>query len=694
LKPSNRGLIFKSILFCELLLIFSFIAAFSILKAINLSGQENFRASDRLLFPGREHWTRNYKILKQFLHEDSVPIPPESSDRPEILKKKRLQNLQSALKEAGSHMLTSDYLKLQIAELFLEEKKYTEFSRLVFSLKNSFSFLEQKKNRLILHLLYTQKKYNRFIEQFNNRPSRDSEINILLIDCLIKSNQTNKGLELFKKIFKNSRVSVLNKILTPSTVKYLLSKLDTSYWLEKWSHQARENDFSYFFQEKKFARSAELQALFYAEYYYARQRFRQARQALTRVKSKLFSDMKNRLVLKMNVRENQVNGPEIMDQLKKLQGDRRLYADLLFNTANILFTGEKTDLALQFYHRYLQTNQDHHNPDYWKTLWIMAWIKYRRNQKDQALPYFKKGGESPILPYKIANLYWAGQLEKRIEPALEKYPFTYYYTKINRTANTVSAGALEDFTGLINEKSTSIFENIIRTLGFLIRHRFVRESHLFIRLAKSEPKLSAADINMLKIIESIIYLRQNKFYQAFVGFRNNFDCYQCIYLPAFLSQIYLPVRFEQEIKKYSRSNDIDPYLVLAIIREESFFKTDAVSRARAYGLMQILFNTAREVAARNGERLKKNALFNPDTNIRLGIKYLKFLMEKYGGGLHLALAAYNAGDFRVDRWLEQAGPISDDEFIEMIPFSETRIYVKNIIRNYFFYRFYHNKNSL
>ena len=93
-----------------------------------------------------------------------------------------------------------------------------------------------------------------------------------------------------------------------------------------------------------------------------------------------------------------------------------------------------------------------------------------------------------------------------------------------------------------------------------------------------------------------------------------------------------------------------------------------------------------------GEGIKVRSrwdLYKPEINIRLGSKYFRYLLDKYDGRVYLALAAYNAGDHRVDRWLKEFGAVEEEEFIEMIPFSETRSYVKNIFRNYYYYRYYY-----
>jgi soluble lytic murein transglycosylase len=193
------------------------------------------------------------------------------------------------------------------------------------------------------------------------------------------------------------------------------------------------------------------------------------------------------------------------------------------------------------------------------------------------------------------------------------------------------------------------------------------------------------------LIESILYLRQGNYAMAFISFRDNFQCYRCVRLPRFLSQIVLPVKYTELIDQYCQEYKLDRELVFALIREESFFRPDAVSPANANGLMQLLLETARQVAYSHRMKVFRRDLFDPEINIRLGTEYLRNLLDKYNGKLPLALAAYNAGWERVDEWMNRFGTVKDDEFIEMIPFTETRNYVKNILRNYFYYRFYYGQ---
>jgi soluble lytic murein transglycosylase len=244
---------------------------------------------------------------------------------------------------------------------------------------------------------------------------------------------------------------------------------------------------------------------------------------------------------------------------------------------------------------------------------------------------------------------------------------------------------------LLNQKQGPNAANIINDLRDFIYNNLMDEAIDFIHWVSSDKGLSISDKHTLFLIESLLYLRKGNYAMAFINFRDSFECYRCIRLPRFLSQIVLPFRYVDLIDQYCEEYKLDRSLVLALIREESFFRPNALSPANAYGLMQLLINTARQVAYAHRMKVFPADLFDPEINIRLGTEYLKDLLDKYNGKIHLALAAYNAGWERVDEWMSRFGTANDEEFIEMIPFTETRNYVKNILRNYFYYRFYYGQ---
>ncbi len=126
-------------------------------------------------------------------------------------------------------------------------------------------------------------------------------------------------------------------------------------------------------------------------------------------------------------------------------------------------------------------------------------------------------------------------------------------------------------------------------------------------------------------------------------------------------------------------NEIDPYVVYAVIKAESNFVSDAQSNKSAYGLMQITKPTAEWIANQNEyESFDMKELTEPQMNIQMGCWYLKFLLNLYNGDLTLALCAYNAGQGNVNKWLSDTKYSSDGTQLMLIPFEETRKYVKRI----------------
>jgi soluble lytic murein transglycosylase len=150
-------------------------------------------------------------------------------------------------------------------------------------------------------------------------------------------------------------------------------------------------------------------------------------------------------------------------------------------------------------------------------------------------------------------------------------------------------------------------------------------------------------------------------------------------LPPDLLRIIFPLDYWPLIKKYSDAHRLDPYLVAALMAQESTFTAEIRSSANAYGLMQLIPSTARRYARKVGiKRFSTSSLTNPETNVRLGTQYFKDLIDRFGGA-HYALASYNAGENRVAQWRGEWGDLAQDEFIDNIPFPETQTYVKRIL---------------
>jgi soluble lytic murein transglycosylase len=156
--------------------------------------------------------------------------------------------------------------------------------------------------------------------------------------------------------------------------------------------------------------------------------------------------------------------------------------------------------------------------------------------------------------------------------------------------------------------------------------------------------------------------------------------------------VYWKVLFPQpaywsDLVANSQKNGLDPYLVASLIRQESEFNAGVVSHANAWGLMQLLPSVGKSMARKNGVKgFNTNALLNPAVNLELGTTNLRLVLDRFGGQQEYALAAYNAGDVPVRQWMSVGSYKDIAEFVESIPYTETREYVQAILRNREIYR--------
>jgi soluble lytic murein transglycosylase len=152
-------------------------------------------------------------------------------------------------------------------------------------------------------------------------------------------------------------------------------------------------------------------------------------------------------------------------------------------------------------------------------------------------------------------------------------------------------------------------------------------------------------------------------------------------LPPEVWQILFPLRYEGELRLAAQEEGVDPALVAALILQESSFDAGALSRAGARGLMQVMPATGRKIARDKGKRFRRAALHDPETSLDFGTHYLRQMSERFPGAVEKVLAAYNAGPHRVDAWTAVRGELPAEDFIESIPFTETRVYVMIVLAN-------------
>lgn len=190
-------------------------------------------------------------------------------------------------------------------------------------------------------------------------------------------------------------------------------------------------------------------------------------------------------------------------------------------------------------------------------------------------------------------------------------------------------------------------------------------------------------LNLVRLLHS-----QDKFITSFKVFQESLGA-NSLSLNYRLIKYIFPLGYMNVIEK--NSNNLDPLIVISLIRQESAFNPLATSRVGAKGLMQLMPATAK----RFNRKIRLNHLSDPNVNVSLGTKYLKLLLTRFDGNLIYTLASYNAGENRIDRWKKEIFR-NDDPLatIESIPFEETRNYVKLIYRNKFFYSLLQNRSVL
>lgn len=153
-----------------------------------------------------------------------------------------------------------------------------------------------------------------------------------------------------------------------------------------------------------------------------------------------------------------------------------------------------------------------------------------------------------------------------------------------------------------------------------------------------------------------------------------FDVYNLI-----RKQVYKQ-EYSEYVNKYAVENEIDPMWIYAIIKVESNFNENATSGSGAKGLMQLMDNTASDIAKElNIQDFETNMLYDPEINIKIGVRYFEKLLSKYHGNYYLAIAAYNGGTGNVDNWINKGIISYDASNIENIPYKETNMYVRKTV---------------
>jgi soluble lytic murein transglycosylase len=326
-----------------------------------------------------------------------------------------------------------------------------------------------------------------------------------------------------------------------------------------------------------------------------------------------------------------------------------------------------------------------------RAAWRAGWWAYRGGRYAEAVMYFESAaGSFPRSDYRPSYLYWSGRARGQMgdshgAAALYRIVATdYLNTYYGRLAakrlqgagvQQASGGAGQAAAGAPLLTATPPTSEVIRTLLALGLYDEARNELFYaLRTWGESPSVNATlgwVCNQQRDMRrGIIYMkRAYPQYMSSEGSR----------LPADALRVVFPLDYWPLIKKHSAAHDLDPYLVAALINQESAFDASVKSSANAIGLMQLLPSVGREYARKlRIRRYSTSALTRPDVNIQLGTAHFADLIRRLNG-VHNALASYNAGERRVAQWRVDRQDLETDEYIDDIPYPETQGYVRRIL---------------
>jgi len=343
------------------------------------------------------------------------------------------------------------------------------------------------------------------------------------------------------------------------------------------------------------------------------------------------------------------------------------------------------------------------------SLWNLARYYSNNNSYPEALDYYRELSER-FSQSRLGDdaLYWEGKIlenmgsdeESKIayEKLIQEYPLSYYTERIIEQRSDisfiwpVSISRKDDFINL--EEFLKKYDKIEGKgqLSLLKAEVFEEISFYKESIVELKEALNNNSGNIFLLFKlSDVYKKNKDYYDSLnyteIIFNYLEDNHQLEELPLELWESLYPLYYEDAIRERALEYEIDPLLVLAMIREESRFNSWNESVAGARGLMQIIFSTGEWIAQKlNMEDFDDDMLFDPKVNIDLGCWYINYLKERFLNDSILIISGYNAGPGTTSKWLKQYDRTDLDNFVENVPYSETREHIKKVMKSYRMYK--------
>ena len=395
----------------------------------------------------------------------------------------------------------------------------------------------------------------------------------------------------------------------------------------------------------------------------------------------------------------------ILDQMRQSYPSSPWLEQSLLSAGNIYLLRRDYDRAIDCFRELQERFPNGGRAPY--AHWKAAWLNLRQGRNQEA----KKAFDDQIALYPTSSevpaaLYWRGRLAEEDNDVAMAHAYyqklsqryrNYYYGELarQRLGKITSTGAAVHYALLDRVPPLSALDKIttdeVPSDNLRVQKAQLLANGSLLDLAVRELRAAADEEkgNWLASEIARIYEDAGRYDMAIDTLKRAAPNYFAVDLPNLPRSYWeglFPKPYWYDLKRYSSANSLDPYMVASLIRQESAFNPNAVSRANAVGLMQLLPKVGKGVARQEKlRRFNSSQLFLPGINLQLGTRYFRSMVDKFGS-FEYALAAYNAGSDRVQDWLGEGKYRDPQEFVESIPFTETREYVQNILRNANVYR--------
>ena len=346
--------------------------------------------------------------------------------------------------------------------------------------------------------------------------------------------------------------------------------------------------------------------------------------------------------------------------------------------------------ALPYYQRLAKEHPNGRYGD--RAIWWLAWADYKRGRYEEAATALEQAARRRALTsFTPAYLYWAGRARARLgqndraaalfEETLQRFKNQYHGLLAEKALGALpgarsSAAPPAVMIAVPGDPRKEIPEKPLARIRQLLLIERYDEALTELQALTPSPLVQGTiawvEWKRGRLRPAITAMkRAYPYWAGAAGDR----------LPDSVWRILYPLDFEQLLQENARARDLDPALVAGVVLQESTFDAAAVSSAGARGLMQVMLRTGRAVSRNLGtkKKLPQGALHDAETSLKLGTTYLRQLLNRFGGRVERALAAYNAGPARVATWTSARPDMPAEEFVDSIPFVETRGYVMIIL---------------